>query len=383
MLRALITAYPWDLVDEGIDTVLDRLQGEVGVTGLSLWASVPPVTQLRSRNVSPRVFRTSGGLCFPPSTEYYNDTRCKPVIADRIPGRGPLRKIADACASRGLHLRLIVSAAATGGVAQRHPEMACKNVFDDSSETSICLANPDVQSYLCDIVADVSSNYGPAEVSLAYYVLAWPEAFGQGLGVGVTLPDADRSLLSLCFCEFCHQKATAAGVDVAATAQTTRMILEDPFSTRPDRYRTLGPILADNAPLATFFAWRNEEMSALLGRIKDTCHCDLLIHRSVGTPWAALYDGLDYSIPDGVITRRDGAVELASALAPGARRNELHVPGCVVTDADGTHFVSMLADAVQLGFQGVEIGNYGLLPEAALTPIKQAIRFARRSTIDA
>ena len=129
MLKAFLTAYPWDLIDEGVDAVLDRLHGEVGISGVSVWVASPPVVQLRVRDVGPRVVRSRGGLFFHPDEQPYAATRCKPIVSGWVKGRHPLTRIAEACAERAMDLRVIVSAAMTGRLAQRHAEMACKNVF--------------------------------------------------------------------------------------------------------------------------------------------------------------------------------------------------------------------------------------------------------------
>ena len=41
MFQATMRVYLWDLVDEGIDDVLDRLKGEAGITGICGAAGVP------------------------------------------------------------------------------------------------------------------------------------------------------------------------------------------------------------------------------------------------------------------------------------------------------------------------------------------------------
>ena len=55
-------------------------------------------------------------------------------------------------------------------------------------------------------------------------------------------------------------------------------------------------------------------------------------------------------------------------------------PAAIAMSKHGPELVGTMSRAVQLGFAGVEIYHYGILPEAALIPIKQAIRFARRTT---
>lgn len=382
MVRAFLTAYPWDLIDEGVGTVLDRLHGEVGVTGLSLWAATPPLTQLRVHDVEPRVFRTRGGLFFQPSDQHYAAARCKPVVSGWLKGRNPLAKIAEACTERALELRVILSAAATGRIAGRHPEMACKNVFGAESQTSVCLANPDVQTYLCGLAADLSTGYDLAGISIADFTLAWHEAFERDLLLAIPLGDAERSLLGICFCESCNQKATAAGVDVASAKRSVQVILERSLRAGTAVDKNLSVLLADNEPLAAYSRWRTGELSALLQRIKDACRCELLLIRSIELSKREGFEGLDLGIPDAVVTRIEEADQLSSALLPGVRRSELRLPASFAIGQHGAELVSLLARAAELGFHGVEIDNYGLLPDAALTPIKQAIRFARRTASD-
>ena len=114
MLKSYIVVYPWDLLDEGIDVVLDRLQGEVGVDGVSLWIATRAVTQLRVRRVEPRCFRTRGGVFFQPSDECYAASQIKPPVSSWMQDRDPLAFVAKACVDRGLKLRVKLSAACTG-----------------------------------------------------------------------------------------------------------------------------------------------------------------------------------------------------------------------------------------------------------------------------
>ena len=139
MFQSSMVAYPWDLMDEGLDAALDSLQGDIGVTGVSVWASTPPEFQLRVRPLVPRCFRTDGGLCFQPDVPLYGDSRCRPATADWIKSRNPLAKIGAGCESRALAMRAIVSLTRIGGLAERHASVARKNVFGAPSRRFVCL----------------------------------------------------------------------------------------------------------------------------------------------------------------------------------------------------------------------------------------------------
>ena len=187
MTSYYLTAYPWDLLDEGLDPVLDRLQGEVGVTGVALWVASPPVTRLRPREVQPRVFRTRGGLFFKPDESRYEATRLKPVVSTWLKSRDVFARIAEGCARRGLLLRALVSASQTGRLAEKYPAMACKNAFGDESRSSLCLVHPDVRAYLLALVCDLASGNALAGVVMTDWTVRWSDVDRADLICGVTL----------------------------------------------------------------------------------------------------------------------------------------------------------------------------------------------------
>ena len=381
-LRASLVAFPWDLWDEGVETVLDRLQGELGIAGVVLWGATPPVTQLRVRKLEPRVFRTRGGVFFQPLEEHYQGTRCKPAVSTWVKSRDPLTKIAHACDERGMPLRVKLSAALTGRLAQRHPEMGCKNVFGCESHLAVCLANPDVQAYLCGLVADLSANHKLAGVAVTDFLIGWQEALSADPQIPGGLGEAERWLLARCFCESCHQRATACGVDVDQVRRSTQVMLEsslergEPIGAGPEA------ILADNASLAAYHDWLTGELAALFRRLAEACAGELLLDRGMDRGGELQHERIDLRAVGGVITRVERFHELPAALCRDARQSELCLPASLAQGRRGTDLVSALQQAAELGFAGVEIDHLGQLPDAALSTIKQAIRLARRTTTE-
>lgn len=378
-MRVFLAAYPWDLLDDDLDAVLDRLRGEVGVTGLALWAASPAVLHVRSRPLDPRLVRSEGGLLFHAEDRHYAATRCKPVAAAWLKGKDPLGRIVSACDERGMEVRAVISASRIGRMPQRHPETACKNVFGAESHVSICLANPDVASFLCGLVSELSTSPPTAGVVIRDFDIAWAEAFSPELrGLQVT-DTASRSLLSLCFCESCRQGAGESGVDAAAACRSVEAMLQLSFDAGGPSQVGTAPTFSDDSPLGAFLRWRRDELGRLLGRLVQACHGDLFLHRGVDRGSYASLDEAMISVPAGVITRIENAAALPSAFASTARLNELSLPEQFAVGPRGPELVSTFSRAVELGFSGVEIDNFGLLPETAFALIKQAVRYARRS----
>ncbi|MFQ5590614.1 MAG: hypothetical protein ACE5HE_05590 [Phycisphaerae bacterium] len=381
MLACYFAAYPWDLIDEGVDAVLDCLQGEVGVDGLTVWAATPPVLQLRMRSVEPRVFRTDGGAAFQPCADHYTTSRCKPIVAEWVKTRNPLATIAEACAKRNLRLRARVSATLTGRLVDHNPHMASKSVFGTYSRASACLANPDVQEYLCGLATDLCATYGLSGLAVTDLQSGWVEAFSERLQPASVLGDEQRRLLSICSCESCYQKTGAAGVDLNRVLQWANTRLQRSLDAGCAGNTTGNDTVDVESPLADLHRWRAAELEALLTRISSTCLGELLLDiRGWHSSGSMEYLDTLLPIPAGAIIRVAGAEELPATPRPEARRTEISVPtGALIGTRDG-EFVSMAYRAAEMGFSAVEIDHYGVATSAVLTTVKQAARFARRAT---
>lgn len=378
MFELFVVAYPWDLPVEDVGGVLDKLHGEVGVTGLTLWVVAPPTVQLRAIQRNPRVFRTQGGVFFQPADRHYAQTRCQPIVSSWVTMGNPLALIAKACGSRGLTLRALVSAAAAGRMAERYPEFACRDAFGDESRTRLCLANAEVQTYLRAMVLDLSSTAGVSALALADFDIRWSDA--DEFHDGVPLGPVERSLLAVCFCESCVQRSRSAGIDVQAARREVEQTVNRTFEHGPREWTQIGDFFAEHESVAKHRRRQIEELNTLLRKLKEACRGDLLLERSANSSRADAASGLDLSIPSAVITRVDDATtELSAALLSRARRNELRLAATSTIGDAGSQLVGVLPDAAKAGFAAVEIDHYGLLPESALTTLKQAIRFARRS----
>jgi len=378
--HALVTLYPWDVLDGHIGELLDRLHGEIGVTGVSLWTGCPPTVHLRSRDMQPRLIRSAGGLFFRPTPRFYDDASCFQAVAatDATRERDPLRILSEACAVRRMELRAKVSCSLSGGITARHPMAATVNAFDDASSGSVCLANPEIQRFLCALATDLSSAAGLSALELIDSVIAWHEA-AAGVRAAVPLGEAERILLGTCFCEACRVKTTAAGVDFAAAKRACRTLLntalEDPLAKGP----RIAGLLAESVALRSLFEWRSSELASFLRHLAAASHCEVILDRSFDPIELRQHNAAVLATPAAVLSRLDRVAQLDSIVSPGVRRYELRVPAALAIGANGAELVSALSQAAVRGVSGVQFDTYGLLPESALTVVRQAIRYARRA----
>ncbi len=382
MPRFFLEAYPWDLLGKDLGATLERLRGEVGVTGLSIWVGSPQVMQLRVRRLDPRVFRTGGGLHYRPVDAGFEAIPFRPVVSDWVDGEDRLDLAVRTCVQHGLALRGRLSAGACGQLAQRYPDLACRNAFEVDSHLGVCLVNPNAQAYLLAVLAGLAVRFPFEAVILADFAATWHEAFAGGLATAVPLGPAARNLLALCFCESCRRLAGDAGVDAEETRSGVRRILERTSSEGVQPHESFEGLLAERPALAEYRSFQLDRLNTLARRLTESCRLEVLLDRRLDGAGEGDLNGIDTSIPAGIISRIDDPGQLESAAVPRARRNELRVAASLAIGPRSPELVSMLSKAATLGFRGIEIDNFGLLPDAALTSIKQAIRFARRTAGD-
>jgi hypothetical protein len=378
MTKALIAGYPWDLLDD-LDATLDRLRGDVGATGVAVWAAARPVLTLRAREAEPRVFRTRGGLLFHPSPEHLEGTRIKPIVSEWAKGRTVWPRIAEACAARGLELRAIVSAAATGRLAERNPEAASKNLFGTVSERSLCLCNADVQAFVCGLVADLTSREGVAGSVLTDVHVSWDEARRDAVETALPTDGVQQTLLGMCFCESCYQKAAAEEVDAAAARRVAQKILNDSLEHGNGRAERIEVLVGDQPILAAYQRAQTLELSRLVGRLGEACSGELILERSLDGPMRRQHDAIDWSVPAASLTSLNPDTALSTALSAAARRRELRLPASWALGPNAQELVKTVAQAVEAGCDGLLFDHLGLLPDRGLNTVRQALRFARRS----
>src|SRR4029079_3440231 len=129
----------WDLVDEGVDSVLDRLKGEAGITTVLVPLVCRPVEQLRAhKEVAPRRFRSRGGAQFQPDGAHYANTRLRPIPAEWLRKSNPLAQVAEAWQKSGMSLTGAVNCCHAPVMVERYPFAGIKDVWGEPNPTRLC-----------------------------------------------------------------------------------------------------------------------------------------------------------------------------------------------------------------------------------------------------
>jgi hypothetical protein len=376
-VQLFLLAYPWDVADEGLGPRLDRLRGEVGVTGLSLWAAAPPVAELRARDVAPRVFCSHGGVLFQPSDRLYVNLRAQPIVSTWLRNSNPIKQVAEACAARDIKLRAVISASATGRLAERYPEFACRNLFGGESQHRVCLGSADVQSLLGALIADLTAQCELSAVVLTDFAITWPDMLNGCFQAGPLLGPVEQSLLGACFCPACQRNSHEGGVDAAAAKRTATQFLQQFLDDGGRWEKPLDEFLAQHPAVTAYRRSQMQILNNFLRKLNDACRCGIILDGGGSEGRGAVAP--DPAIAAGFITPVERAEQHAIAARSAGSRGEIRLPAWWAMPARGPQLVGLLPEAARQGVAGVTIDHYGILPDTALTTLRQAIRFTRRS----
>lgn len=388
MFQTYVSCHLWDLVDEGIDEVLGRLKGEAGADGVSVTVACPRVGLLRPhRGVSPRTFRSEGGLQFQPNKDAYAATRLRPVVAEWLRKTNPLAAVAEGCERLGLSLRGRIVGCHSEALASRHQFVAVKDVFGDLHPAWLCPSNPDVREYLRALVSDLSTLYPFAALEIE--AASFPPAGGRNWGreTCADLGPTGEWLLGLCFCESCRQAATGEGIDAAAAARSATVLLERALATGEPVPKSVEALVASDQILGDYTAWGVRQVTGLIELLRGACRCRLVVRRAgdrltTGSDFAAISAHCDALLtsPLEPADEVEPVVQAAVADAGELGKVEVGVSACAPACPDSTTLVRALSTAARLGVRTAVVENYGLLPTRRLDWIKQAARYAVRES---
>ena len=393
MILALWT-YPWDMLDLGLDTVVSDIRERAGANGISLATSYHAGRFLQPR--SPRrkaYFPEDGTIYFRPDPARWEGLAIQPKVADLLADGDVLDALVRDRDRTGLSVACWTVCLHNTRLGMLHPHACTRNAFGDPNYYSLCPSNPDARAYATTLVADLTARYKPdiVELETIGFMGFAHEYHHEKDGVGLTAED--DFLLSLCFCESCLARSSAAGVDGAAAQRTVRRWIVDacerpvPAPRWPDFARRGIGVFRGHPEVATYVAWRFEPVTSLAAEIRARADPASRIHvLDIDDGWlsgchladlAAATDGATlcvYARPPEAVA--DG-VARARAAVPADRglRAGLRLFHPEVASADDV--VARARAAVRAGADGINFYNYGLVPAARLDWVRAAAEALR------
>jgi hypothetical protein len=381
-MQFALWVYPWDLIDEGVETVVDRCV-ELGVDELNLATSYHSVQPFLPHNPERKTLFARASAYFQPDEEEYGDL--SPVPNEKMGDADWLSTIERVVADTELSLNSWTVGCHDSRLGMDNPELTLTSPFGDSLAFGLCPSQPAVQEYLRGLVSDLSSRRQFDRIELETF------DYFHGTGFGwhhdkyhVELGDLTEFLLGLCFCDACTDRARDAGIDVDAARDRSRERIEEGIDGRTDVNARAW--IERQPELSEYVDHRRQTLAGLYSDLRDAVGGDADLGRYTGflnveDAWmhgadlSALSDHLDYH----TVIAYEGSREAVLRRVDSARRlsddTPVHagiLPGHPAIDerATVTDVVDGLAAA---NVDRVSVYNYGLLPERNLNWTADAV----------
>lgn len=404
-MRTSAFIFGTDLLDEGHDTVLDRLQG-AGLDSVTFSATYHDARDVFPHNPKRHVFRNEGDVHWFPVDATHYPSGLLPRQAAAAEGADILAGLCERASARGLGVTAWAIFTHNSLLATAHPDCATHNVYGDPYLSDLCPANPRVRAYCCELAADVVRR--PVQrllvESLHYRPLEHGEHHERYL---IAIPLEARTLMSLCFCRHCQAAGTDAGADVPALAAAIRNALQPVW----DGNLRAGQVLlaeAARADLGRYVAARCNTVTHLVAEVQHAVapsgvpvtfvdHAGAMAHvmhgvvadddvlgvsRRLGIDPVAISAAVDELC---VLGYRDTPARLGALLAgyreavgPQARLSVALRP--LLPDCqDEDNLIAKLKIAAAAGVNAVEFYHYAMMPLNRLDWIAQGLRAAGRA----
>ncbi len=254
--------YAWDLWQEGVVPVADRLRA-AGLSGVSIATAYHAGKFLRPHAPRGRVwFPDDGTVYFKPDPALYG--RLAPQAARMVGAFDALGELA----TRAPDLR--VTAWTVGlhnsRLGAAHPDLACQTPFGDPLVNALCPSQPEVRAYLAALALDTARQPGLREIAIETPGFQTYRHGHHHEFELIELPEAAETLLGLCFCSACRARARAFGIDADRLAAEAVRRLDAFFA---DGHAPLSDLRID-ADWSAFMACRAATVTSLVAEVRAT-----------------------------------------------------------------------------------------------------------------
>lgn len=234
-MKAGIYIYPWDLADEGLDTVLNWAR-DSGLAYLHPSSNYHAGWFLHPHNPRRKAFfAPDGALFFHPTPQFWEDCSYRPPVAPVCAETDWLKRLGERVADFDLQLTTWTICGHNTPFGLAHPEAAVHNAWGDPYPHAPCPAHPLARAFHCALVADLSHSFpleGIQIESCGY--LGWKHGHHHERD-NTGLNEAETQLINLCFNPATIAAMRARDFDPAPLQVETRHLLETAFNHAPNR----------------------------------------------------------------------------------------------------------------------------------------------------
>ncbi len=375
--------------------LLERAHGEFGLDHVtaSAVAGSGQAVYLGERD-GPREFCCESGWQYPPDPACYERCELRPRAARWVGRRNGLAELAGSAAALGIRLfiRLDLRAALLGLGSAAH--LAMRNAWGEPVPGGgPCVSQPAVRELLRATLLELAG-CKPGGLQIAGW---WPDrpALAGGERPMLWNPPA-RLLLDVCFCDACRQIAAADGVDPDQAARSAQVHFRSVLAADDPR-AWLRKLQRDQVLTAYLRSRRDDSRRWLASLVPAGSTYRLMLVDEVPTAVAARptisdmgergpeWDSTGWWAPPEapagwVLVGRPSFAGGGGPFAAGVGE-ALSLPAWRPVFRDSSELVRFIQDALEGGVRFFDFERLDLDPPEALTWVRQAVRYARRSPV--
>jgi hypothetical protein len=241
--------YAWDLLDEGVEPILETLRETTGANSTYLvalmhWEKRPLTDFYYPHNPKRKTyFPEDSRVYWQPHMECYRDTKIKPRTSDRdeLKGKDWLELLVSSARKRGWKTGAEISHTVLDQERARGQFVSAvqRDIYGNPLSQLVCVNNPDSRQYIIGLFTDLVKNYDLDFVQTCMVPFAatrlrvsaglggeshQPGTFGfQTWGGASGATPAETTLLTSlggCFCSSCESAARTDGLDLKAVRRS-------------------------------------------------------------------------------------------------------------------------------------------------------------------
>ena len=297
--EVVASLYAWDLLDEGLEQMLDVLERETRTNSIYLVALMHdekrPLTDFYyPHNPRRKVYWTEDSRAYwRPNPDSYRHSRIKPRLSDNdeLKGRDWLQELIDGGRARGMTTGAELSHTWLDKerAAEEFADVVQRDIYGKRFDQQICFNHPDVRAYGIALYTDLAANYDVDFVMTCVRGFNPGRATGPGGPPAAGVPFASNELQRLagitlggCFCEACEQAAQRRGLDWGAIKERLRWLADgyDRYNARQafdlnlllHSVQTATALLAELPELYQFLTFRTDSITEFFGEIYAAVH---------------------------------------------------------------------------------------------------------------
>ena len=263
---AALYLFPSDVLDEGLDAVVDRAAA-LGVDTLTV-----AVAYHQARDVvphagdKPRLRYRRDGVFFEPDPSRWTGTTARPRVQS-----AEERQAVAALVASGVRVEAWTVFLHNTGLGEEHPDLAQRTCFGDRLLSNICPLNPAAGDYAAALADDVSAR-GLDVVAEALSGQTFAHGHHHERSFTPVSP-LDEAVLGICFCEHCRTAGSGADLDVEEIAAAARARVQAAFGGvdgRPATQDALAETLGGD--VLAYLGAQQAGVTRLATRIADVVH---------------------------------------------------------------------------------------------------------------